>query len=315
MRLVSEMREQRLKRLERVARLYYEENMTQAEIARELNVSRPLISRMLSDARDEGIVEIKIVSRATSVSPLFGELKNTFGLLGGVLVGDELSGELTNRAISDAAISYIEELGGGHLGIGWGHIIGTIVSSLESRSPRNYSVTDVSPMIGNSGVPIRNYHPNENVRIIGQQTMSKAHYLYTPAVADSKLDFELLLKTEQYKSILDEWSQLDIALVNIGNHPSTPDLGSSARFGNRLSEEKAIGRLIAYYFDVDGNIIQSDEDYVIQIPLEKLKDCPNVIGVCSANTNAKALLGALKSGILTHIIVREELVKEMVLHM
>lgn len=48
------------KKLAYVARRYYLDDQKQSDIAQELGVSRPLVSRMLSEARELGIVEIKI---------------------------------------------------------------------------------------------------------------------------------------------------------------------------------------------------------------------------------------------------------------
>ena len=52
--------EKKLRRLELIARMYYEGKLTQREIASQLGVSRPLISRLLQDARDLGLVEIRV---------------------------------------------------------------------------------------------------------------------------------------------------------------------------------------------------------------------------------------------------------------
>lgn len=54
------MNQEKLERLIRICRLYYEENQTQNEIAKALGVSRPLISRLLREARDAGIVTVQI---------------------------------------------------------------------------------------------------------------------------------------------------------------------------------------------------------------------------------------------------------------
>lgn len=51
---------EKVKRLEIIARMYYEGKLTQREIAFKLGVSRPLISRLLQDARDLGLVEIRV---------------------------------------------------------------------------------------------------------------------------------------------------------------------------------------------------------------------------------------------------------------
>lgn len=50
----------RLDELRRVAHRYYRDGVDQATIAGELDVSRPTVSRMLREARDRGIVEIRV---------------------------------------------------------------------------------------------------------------------------------------------------------------------------------------------------------------------------------------------------------------
>ena len=43
-----------------VARLYYEQGLTQDQVAKRIGVSRPLVSKMLTRAREAGIVHIEI---------------------------------------------------------------------------------------------------------------------------------------------------------------------------------------------------------------------------------------------------------------
>lgn len=52
--------QERLRRLAHVATRYYLEDWKQSDIAKELGVSRPLVSRMLSEARELGVVEITV---------------------------------------------------------------------------------------------------------------------------------------------------------------------------------------------------------------------------------------------------------------
>lgn len=305
------MRNEKLKRLENVARLYYEQGKTQAEIAAMQGVSRPLVSRMLDEAREAGIVEIRIHSKSVGDTPTLDRARGRYGLVGGFLVPDGADDKKTNEALGEAVLGLTDLLGGGHVGLGWGHLVGTIVSLLEKRPARRSGVTDVCPMVGNGGVSIRNYHSNENTRIFAQQTGAAAHYLYTPAWAETKQERDLLLQTEQYKSVMNEWERLTIALVNIGDHPSTPDFASGARFGSLLKRRRAVGRMIAYYYNDKGEIIHSDHDYIIQIPLDVLARCPHVVGICSANVSAKALRGALNSKLFTHVVAREGLMAEI----
>ena len=165
--------------------------------------------------------------------------------------------------------------------------------------------------MGNASIPARNYQSNENVRLMAQQLGAVPHFLYLPALPESLEEQQLLCSTEIYRQICQQWEQIDTALVNIGDYPSSPDFASLVRYGSLLQDQRACGRMLIYYFNEAGTVIQSDQDFAIQIPIELLKRCPRIIGVCSANTSAKALRGALHSGIFTHIAARAELVRAL----
>ncbi|MGI6031556.1 MAG: sugar-binding domain-containing protein [Eubacteriales bacterium] len=304
-------RSEKLQKLARVANLYYVQDQTQQQIAQTLGVSRPLISRMLREAKELGVVEIRIHQPGNNTSSLLGRAGALYGIQGGVLVSDADDDYRTNRLLVERTVEFLRTLHPLHMGIGWGHIVGELVSALEKQQPEQLGVEHICPLVGNSGISIRNYHSNENVRILAQQWKAQPHYLYTPAFAETRQERELLQQTQHYKEVQREWEQLDVALVNIGNYPSTPDFASGARYGTLLTQQKAVGRLIAYYFNQEGQIIHSDTDYAIQIPLELLKNCRHVIGLCSANTNRRALEGALRTGLITHVAAREQLLREV----
>ena len=61
-----------------VARLYYHQGLTTGEIAAELGLSRPKVSRLLSFARESGLVEIRIHDPAVQPQTLAGQLQDLF---------------------------------------------------------------------------------------------------------------------------------------------------------------------------------------------------------------------------------------------
>ena len=197
------------------------------------------------------------------------------------------------------------------LGVGWGYLIGQLVTWLEKHPQPDSTVTDICPLVGNANIPARNYQSNENVRLMAQQLGAAPHFLYLPALPEGVEEKQLLCSTEVYRQIHQQWEQLDTALVNIGNYPSSPDFASLVRYGSLLQQYRACGRMLVYYFNEEGTVIQSDQDFAIQVPLDTLRQCPRIIGVCSANTGAKALLGALRSGVFTHLVARSELVRSL----
>ena len=301
--------EEKQKKLAYVARRYYLDDWKQSDIAKELGVSRPLVSRMLAEAREHGVVEIRIHDPAARQGQLVEQLRHSTSIRDGVLVEDGQDDDATNQLLSQGAVQLLWQLRSRRLGIGWGHLIGQLVTWLEAHPQLSSTVTDICPLVGNASIPARNYQSNENVRLIAQQLGAAPHFIYLPALPDSLEEKQLLCSSEIYRQIQSQWDKMDTALVNIGNYPSSPDFASLVRYGDLLQQEHTCGRLLVYYFNPQGKVIQSEQDFAIQIPLEQLRRCPNIIGVCSANTSVRALQGALKTGLFTHLVARADLVR------
>lgn len=301
--------EEKQKKLAYVARRYYLDDWKQSDIAKELGVSRPLVSRMLAEAREHGVVEIRIHDPAARQGQLVEQLCHSTSIRDGVLVEDGQDDDATNQLLSQGAVQLLWQLRSRRLGIGWGHLIGQLVTWLEAHPQLSSTVTDICPLVGNASIPARNYQSNENVRLIAQQLGAAPHFIYLPALPDSLEEKQLLCSSEIYRQIQTQWDKMDTALVNIGNYPSSPDFASLVRYGDLLQQEHTCGRLLVYYFNPQGKVIQSEQDFAIQIPLEQLRRCPNIIGVCSANTSVRALQGALKTGLFTHLVARADLVR------
>lgn len=305
--------DKKTERLVHISRMYYDQDKTQSEIARQYGISRPMVSRLLKEAREQGIVTIRIHDpnggggEKTSLMDLVGR---EFGIYRGIVVRDEAGDQATNSAVSEAAVSFLLELHGANLGIGWGHIIGDVVSRME-RSDRLVPIcSSVCPLIGNGGVGLKNYHSNELVRSIAEHTGANPAFIYSPACVLSEQELRLVKELDNYREVYRIWEKLDVALVNIGNFPSVPDFASEARYGDILLKEKAVGRILNYFIDGKGTVIRSDSDYAVQIPLELLARVKHVVGICSANTSPAALRGALKTGYVDHIIAPEHVVRE-----
>lgn len=303
--------QEKQKKLAYVARRYYLEDQKQSDIARELGVSRPLVSRMLTEAREMGVVEIVIHEPGDRTADLLERLRKSAAIRGGVLIKDGADEDATNQRLSQGAVQLLQQIGARRLGVGWGYLIGQLVTWLEAHPQPDSSVADICPLVGNASIPARNYQSNENVRLMAQQLGAVPHFLYLPALPDSLEEQQLLCSTEIYRQIHQQWEWMDTALVNIGDYPSSPDFASLVRYGSLLQQQHACGRMLVYYFNEAGTIIQSDQDFAIQIPLETLRRCPNIIGVCSANTSAKALRGALRTGMFTHIVARAALARSL----
>ena len=115
-------------------------------------------------------------------------------------------------------------------------------------------------------------------------------------------NLENFIATEEYQSVLKCWRSLDAAIVELERYPQVPDQATAIRFGSALREKKAVGGVLSYFYDISGTLVEGENDLVIRIPLELLKRVKKVFLICSGETVAPALLGALRMGIVTHLI-------------
>lgn len=283
--------------------MYYEEDRTQGEIADQLHVSRPLVSRMLREARELGIVEIRVHTPANDVEERAEQLYMRFGLQGGVVIPEEETDSQIDSSLAKRLLEYVEEAHPATVGIGWGNSIGTLAELLERTPPHPTSVQTVCPLVGNSCVSFRRYHTDENVRIIAKGMCAQPKYLHAPAFFADEADRSLLYGTRHYQEISEQWDQLDIALVGI--HDST--VANDLDYPLEIYSGSA-GHFIAYTYDINGQFIRPERDCVAHIPLDKLSHCRQVIGLCAADVSPQAALGALRTGVLTHLFARESLV-------
>ena len=131
---------EKLLRLAHVARRYYLEDWKQIDIARELGVSRPLVSRMLAEARELGVVEITVhepgAKRALSCWTGCGCPAPSRGASWWRTAEDD---DATNQLLSQGAVDLLRQIGARRLGVGWGHLIGQLVTWLEENpQPRQH---------------------------------------------------------------------------------------------------------------------------------------------------------------------------------
>lgn len=305
--------DQKIQRMIEVAKMYYFYNMTQNEIAKQFSISRPLVSKLLSDAISSGIVSININYPKTYTSNLAEELIKKFKLKDVFIITQTPITDI-DSFIAEKSLSYLEKNldDTKYLGVGWGSLISNITDILEKKEKNLKNLKGkVVPLIGNSNIPFKGFHSNELVKVLGLKTGLTPNYLFSPAFFTSKQEKEIFTSIENYREILKIWEKLDTAIISINSHPSVPDLATGLRFGNILSEKKAVGNILSYYFDKKGNVINGDNDFSIEIPLDILKKVKKVIGIVPSNINKNAIIGILNAKIITHLIIISDSAKSI----
>lgn len=304
---------EKIRRLVLVAQMYYEQNLNQSDIAANIGVSRPMVSKLLTEARELGIVTITIKQVLDAQQMLCEQVKERFGLRDVVIVREQRLEAETNMEIAAAAVQLALE--SAHdpqlIGVGWGSMIGKMADYLEAQKAPLQSRGEIFPLIGGINASYRSYHTNELVRIFADKTGLSASYLYMPAIFDSEAECKLFENTDFYHAIRDKWAHINTAILNISNYPSTPDVATAYRFGDRLIKGGAVGHFLAHYYDRNGVIIEPVHDNIIQIPISMIQDAGNVIALCACNMRTEAALGALNSGLITGLVASDEFVLQL----
>ena len=120
--------------LARVASLYYDQELTQDDVARRVGVSRSKISRLLKEARKEGIVEIVINYPWRTATALEKEIQDRFGIQHvSVLISQGRAYEEILWGLGNLAARYLESIleRNVSLGISWGTAIYQTARSLR----------------------------------------------------------------------------------------------------------------------------------------------------------------------------------------
>ena len=302
-------------KLVEISRLYYERELTQAEIAKRMNISRPVVSKLLQEARLRGIVKIDIKSPLMSDESLLDELCGVYNLKGGLVVPSGSADEkLLARLIISQAALYIEKLLSKvtRIGLGWGDTIGRLVDKLKGHPSVESEIGYVCPIIGSAPNDIKWYQTNELARAFAEKTGFKPHYLHAPAFPVSLENKKLFENTIEYQEILKCWRELEMVILGVGTYPSVPDQATAARFGNLLREKKAVGMIATYYFNRNGKTIYSKNDIVIRIAPDDLDRIDKVLLIGGGEKKINAVRGTLKTGLVNHLITDEKTAQALI---
>ena len=298
-----------------ISKLYYEKNYTQARIADVMEISRPLVSKLLAEAKALGIVKIEIKSPIQSNALLMKQLSRKYNLEGGMIVptgtGDK---NISQHVLISQGAQYIKQQISSlnYIGLGWGYTMGGLVDELEPLTNEYRKKGHVCPIVGSAPNDIKWYQSNELTRIFARKTGFLPHYIHAPAFPMTLESKKLFEDTQEYQEMLSLWHKMDAVIVGAGIYPSVPDQATAARFGTILKERGGVGMIATYYYDEQGHFIESPDDIVIRIPLETLERTKVILVVGSGERKISSVRGALMTGIVSQIVIDDQTANELI---
>lgn len=291
------------KQMREAAVLYYEKKLTQSEIAKILGLSRQTVSKLLNDAVNEGIVEIKIHNPEITCARLENSLCLRFNIKNAIVCpvsseSEELRLLMTVKKAADYLFELIKK-GNLKIAVSWGR---TIEALINEFTPFISKGNTVFPLFGATDLEQACFSPNELARIFADKTGAKVKYAWFPYKPDSAEDCELFKKTSYYKSLCELWSNIDIAVVGIGNKEIIHSFGKL--FGYNKKFLSVVGDVSTHFFNSDGKFTELYEN-TLCVSAENLKNAKETIAVACGNDKTEAIAGALRSHIVDTLITDE----------
>lgn len=303
--------------LVKAARLYYQDNCSQQEVANALGVSRSNVSRMLAAARDQGIVEIRINDPAGRETGLEDELQSAFGLAACRVVAARAD-ERSLPRVGELAADFLLEAArpGAGISLSWGRSLQAMVYAV--RVERTLPV-DVLPLVGGlSSVASEMIIGEELVRELADRLGGTFRRLHAPALLETKASRDTLMAEPAISSVLRAASGSSLAFVGIGaaGTGSSAALIDSLRLSgrDRVDFEKAapVGDVCARFFDEFGNPVHGAvEDRVLGVTLGDLRRIRTVVGLAAGVEKAGGVLGALRGRYLDVVVCDAPLAREL----
>jgi DNA-binding transcriptional regulator LsrR (DeoR family) len=287
--------------LARVAYMYYEQEMTQSEIADELGLSRIKVHRLLRESRERDIVHITIDWPIRRDDTLEAALEKMFGLQTARVFTTGYDQPMTDlRMIGHLCARFMEDLlvDISRFAICWGRSTYEVVNAIRPGLRANIQIVQAVGTIPHSR---EDFDSSMLARQLAKKVGGQVLYLTSPLIADSANAAEVIRNQRSIQHTLAMASSADIALVGIGH--LDPQTCSFVREGMMTERELqaaiddgAVGDVAWRIFTSSGDLYPCAlNDLIIGITIEDLRQIPMTIGVASGLNKARAIAGALRT--------------------
>lgn len=293
------------------ASLYYVQGETMDSIARQLDVSRSTVSRLLRDARETGLVSITLHSASTPDSTLSATFAHHFGVRAHIVpVRDgatevhrlervaRAAGQLVSAAVTDEMV----------IGAAWGTTLASVVQYLR---PSDVAGTTVVQMNGaaspnNSGIVHVGAIASELARAFSAGFVP----FPVPAFFDYPETKAAMWRERSVRHVLELHQKIDLALFGVGSLTAEvpSHVYSSGYLDERDMAQLAAERVVG---DVNTVLLREDgswEDVTLNARASgmtptQLRRIPRRICIVAGQAKAGPLLGALRAGVATDLVV------------
>jgi len=285
-----------------IARQYYLKGESQAKIADAVNFSRPSISRLLTEARRRGIVQIQISHPLERLTTLEKELADAFGLTK-VRVADSAHdvGEVLRCAASLLVESCAED---SLITVSNGP---TVAATVNAVPRMHWAKSQVIQMVGSLGHHHRMADSSEVCRRLAHRLGGSFRELPVPFFLSSSTIAAQMRAEEPIAATLALGSDADVALVEVGavhmNMNQISDTYPNPDLVYEMAQTGAVAHIVGHYVSREGDHLSTPLcERAVTIGLEQIKAIPLVIAVAWGLEKIQALKAVMRGGFISALV-------------
>lgn len=299
----------------RAAELYYQDGKSQAEIAALLSVNRWKVGRLLSFAKESGIVRIEIVHPRARRLPLERELREAYGLRDAVVVPSMADETALSERVAAAAAEFLASLRPVPrvLGISWGRTLQQIAAALPDGWAHGVEVVQI-----NGGVTVnrRAGMASATATTIAQKGGGNVTLLPSPAILEQATTRRAIEDDRVVASILDHARQASALVFSAGSVADSSVLVTSGYMTpadmRRLAEKGAVGDVVGRYIDSDGHVVDHElDERTLGLTLDDLRSARSAVAVIAGRSKRAIARSVVANRYCTVLVTDEDTATEL----
>jgi deoxyribonucleoside regulator len=304
----------------RAAHLYYMQDLTMEAIARELHTSRSSVSRLLSHARETGLVDIQIHSPQESAEHLSAMIRERYGVSVHLVPMPDHTSDVDR--LERVAMSAARLLGrffdsNMTLGVAWGSTMSAVSRHLV---PKPLSGAEVVQLNGAGNTRTTGVvYASEILRRFGRAYGAHVQQFPVPAFFDDPETKRALWRERSMRRVLEVQGSMQVALFGLGSPfaevPSHVYIGGylDPEDYRSLSADGVVGDVATVFYRGDGswNDIALNER-ASGPDLEQIRRAARRVCVVAGLSKLPSLRGALAARLVTDLVIDEPLARALV---
>lgn len=298
-----------LRLLVEIAHMYYDEGAKQSDVAKKFNISRSLVSRYLSRAREAGIVEITIHDEFLHPHRnLEKKVKAKFDLRDVICVSSQPDKQVQKKRVAAAAAQYlVRQLERNTVvSISAGTTLHAMASSISSAA-KMPGVTFV-PMTGGLGNQHTDIQANVLCELFAAKLEAQRLELHAPVMVDSIDARDILMKQSFISDVMTKAKLADIAIVGIGGRPTYSNMSKAYLHKVdpkvEINQPEIIGDICYNFINNIGEPVDCEWNRrVIALDLKSIKKIPLVIAVAEGEEKLNSIYASIKGSLINALVI------------